>query len=231
MSGKSHFQHLIHKGSVLIDILMSLSWGSHSHLLLNLYRSMFRESIEHGCQIFWFNRNKTIFTKFERLQYRAIRVAMGYYTSPINVMLYEAKEVPLKLRFSFLTHKFLIKSFAREVIDSLDLLKATTVYRAVRIRFFRSFPIFRHFISVQNICTNIYSSAFLSFSITLRLSYTTIQPCIDMFPTDSNLTPIAINKECLEKSFQYRIIRFLFIQTDLNWIKIVPLEWEFSSQT
>jgi len=25
-----------------------------------------------------------------------------------------------------------------------------------------------------------------------------------MFPTDSNLTPIAINKEFLEKSFQYR---------------------------
>jgi len=37
-----------------------------------------------------------IFTKLERLQYRAIRVAMGYRMSTsINVMLFEAKEVPL----------------------------------------------------------------------------------------------------------------------------------------
>jgi len=47
-----------------------------------------------------------IFTKLER-QFRVIRVAMGYRMfTPINVMLFEAKEVPLKLRFSLLIRNF-----------------------------------------------------------------------------------------------------------------------------
>jgi len=43
-------------------------------------------------------------------------------------MLYEAKEVLLKFRFSFLTRKFFIKSLASDfnpVIESLDSLKFT----------------------------------------------------------------------------------------------------------
>jgi len=84
MTGKNHFQHLIHKSSVLIDILTSLSgtwWGLHPYLLLNLYHSIFRGSIEYGCQIFRFNRTKTIFSKLERLQFRAIRVGLSYVYS------------------------------------------------------------------------------------------------------------------------------------------------------
>jgi len=51
------------------------------------------------------------FKTLERLQYRAIRIAMGYRISiPINVMLFEAREVksnPLKIRFHYLS-KYLI---------------------------------------------------------------------------------------------------------------------------
>jgi len=52
MTGKSHLQYLICKGSALIDILASLSgtwWDSHPCLLLGLYRSLFKSSIEYGC--------------------------------------------------------------------------------------------------------------------------------------------------------------------------------------
>jgi len=97
ISDENQFQHLIYKGSVLVDIftsLLSTWWDSHSHLLLNLYRSIFRGSIEYGCQIFQFHKTKSIFIKLERLQFRVIRVAMRYRIStPINVMLFEAREV------------------------------------------------------------------------------------------------------------------------------------------
>jgi len=69
------------------------------------------------------------FAKIERLQYRTIRIAMGYRIStPINVMLFEAKEVPLRFRFNYLTHKFLVKCFAKQfnpVISRLDSLRLT----------------------------------------------------------------------------------------------------------
>jgi len=92
LTGKNHFQYLIRKGSALVDILTTLSgtwWDSHPQLLLNLYRSVFRDAIEYGYQIFRLQNNKSIFIKLERLQFRAIRVAMGYRMStPINVMLF-----------------------------------------------------------------------------------------------------------------------------------------------
>jgi len=62
---------------------------------------MFKGSIEYGCQIFRFNRNKTIFTKLEKLQYMLsynMQLELPWDTSTlINVMLYEARKVPLKL--------------------------------------------------------------------------------------------------------------------------------------
>jgi len=45
ISGKNHLIYLIRKGSILIDILFSLAGilGGDRTLLLNLYRSIFRE--------------------------------------------------------------------------------------------------------------------------------------------------------------------------------------------
>jgi len=170
LSGKIHFQYLIRKGSALVDILASLAgtwWGSHPHMFLNLYRSVFRGAIEYGCQILRLLNNKSTFVKLERLQYRAIRIAMGYRMSiPINIMLFEAKEIPLKLRFNYLMHKFLVKCFARlfnPVIRRLDSLRLTLLssHWVNRVRLLRIFPLFRIFISLQSIRASIYSSAFL----------------------------------------------------------------------
>jgi len=150
MSGKNHIKFLVKKGSVIVDILSALAgtwWGSHPQLLLNLYRSTFRSSIEYGCHVFRFHHNKSCFAALERLQYRAIRVAMGYRIStPINVMLYESREIPLKLRFLFHMRKFLIKSLSRKfnpVIDSLDSMKNFSHNRKTRIFLIRTVPIFR----------------------------------------------------------------------------------------
>ncbi|KYM97369.1 Pol polyprotein [Cyphomyrmex costatus] len=49
----------------------------------------------------------------ERIQYKIIRQALGYRIStPINVLLYEAKKCPLKQRFNRLTASFLFKCWS-----------------------------------------------------------------------------------------------------------------------
>ncbi|XP_018393520.1 PREDICTED: uncharacterized protein LOC108772485 [Cyphomyrmex costatus] len=90
-------------------------WGSHPHCLLTIYRSVFRGAIEYACSIFTWKGNAGVFHQLERLQYKAIRLSMGYRLStPINVMLCEAKEYPLRLRFN------LLKSNDNEIIQSFN---------------------------------------------------------------------------------------------------------------
>jgi len=52
---------------------------------------------------------------------------------------------------------------------------------------------------------------------------------MNMFPTDSNLIPITINKEFLEKSFQYKNNAVSFY-TDGSKLDKNCLGWEFSSR-
>jgi len=194
-----------------VDILTSLSgtwWGSHS-LLLKLYRSIFRGSIEYGCQIFRFHRTKSIFIKLKRLQFQAIRVAMGYRIStPINIILFEAREVSLKFRFNLLTRKFLFKSLAREfnpIIESLDSLRLATIHKNTRIHLLRSFLIFKHYICIIHYRNIIHSSLFLpNFFYDLDNTSFAIRFCMDMLPIDRNLSNAAILSKFPEKSLQYR---------------------------
>ncbi|XP_018359767.1 PREDICTED: uncharacterized protein LOC108759015 [Trachymyrmex cornetzi] len=72
--------------------------------------------------LFAWHDNPNIFLKLERLQYKAIRIALGY-RQPINVMLCEARELSLKLRFGFLNERFILKCMSKKnhpVIDSLE---------------------------------------------------------------------------------------------------------------
>jgi len=212
LSGKTHFRHLIKKGSILLDILTSLAgtwWGSHPHLLLNLYRSIFRSSIEYGCQIFNFHKNKSLFIKIQRLQFRAIRIAMGYRLStPINVMLFESREVPLKLRFNLLIRKFLIKCFSRDfnpVTESLYSLKLAALGNSRRINLLISFPILKHFICLFHYRNTIHCSPFLPFHFfDFDVSLFAACPCFAMFPADRNLSHSEMRNLFLEKSSEYR---------------------------
>jgi len=110
----------------------------------------------------------------------------------------------LGLGFGYLTNKFLIKNLARKfnpVICSLDSLKTAATFRAERIHLLlRSFPIFRQFILIQHIRISIHSSAFLPFFYDFKTSLLTIQPCMNMFPTDSTFSPAAIHSKFLTLS-------------------------------
>ncbi|XP_018360563.1 PREDICTED: uncharacterized protein LOC108759566 [Trachymyrmex cornetzi] len=140
MKGSSHFKSLIKKGRAIVQIISSLAavwWGSHPQCLLSIYRAVFRGAIEYACQIFTWHRNSNLFLQLERLQYRAIRIAMGYRQStPINVILCETKELPLKLRFDLLSANFVLKCMSKinlPVMHSLERLEnaaRTTSYKA-----------------------------------------------------------------------------------------------------
>ncbi|KAL6418505.1 hypothetical protein ACFW04_012052 [Cataglyphis niger] len=76
-------------------------WGSHPQLLLTVYRSLLRSSIEYACHIFAL-----------KTPLKAIRLCLGYRISiPINVMFAEAKE-PLAYYFRYLTTRFFIKTLS-----------------------------------------------------------------------------------------------------------------------
>lgn len=99
LSGKLQLNALIEKGKKIVSINSSLSgvkWGSHPDLLLTVYRATLRSAVEYGSQIFTWNTGSENFVRLLRVQYKAIRKAMGYRIStPINVMLSEAREPPL----------------------------------------------------------------------------------------------------------------------------------------
>ena len=130
LSGKEHLKTLVNKERNLTNILAVLAgtkWGSHPSLLLTLYRAVFRSAIEYGCQVFKLKGNKTEFLQLERLVNRNLRLALGYRLStPISVIMAEAKETPLNIRFGYMTSKFIYKAFSRKnspVLHSFESLE------------------------------------------------------------------------------------------------------------
>lgn len=158
LRGDKHFDYLINKGRKIVNIISSLSgvwWGAHPHLLLTLYRSLFRSSIEYGSHIFVFKHTKTLFLKLQRLQFKAIRKALGYRMStPINVILSEAKEPPLHLRFAYLASKYLYKQHSIDpnpVLESFKLILSKAGSGNNRMYLLQTFPLFKIYYSSNSI--------------------------------------------------------------------------------
>lgn len=90
-------------------MLRGVWWGAHPSALLTIYKSIIRASIEYGCFTFA-GASKSSFYKLERLQFQAIRLALGFRRStPVNIILAEAKEPTLYTRFLYLTGRYLLK--------------------------------------------------------------------------------------------------------------------------
>jgi hypothetical protein len=81
--------------------------------------------IENGIQCFLFHKlNKSQALKLERLQYRALRGALGYRNSTLtNVNLAESNKPPMHLRFRYLGRIFLMKCFMTNKHQCIQILR------------------------------------------------------------------------------------------------------------
>ncbi|XP_039310407.1 uncharacterized protein LOC113005859 [Solenopsis invicta] len=120
------------KPLAILSFLRTTWWGSDPSLLLMLYKGLIRSRMEYGAFV-WFNLPQYLTRKLEMIQFQACRTALGYRkTTPINVILYEAREPPLRARFEFLGrfstrcrkpwfHKF---KFKRKSVVSINRLRS-----------------------------------------------------------------------------------------------------------
>jgi len=107
---------MIVKGNKVAKIILSLSgiwWGAHPSLLLLLYRSIYRSSIEYGAQIFSPFNNQNLWLKIQRIQFRIIRTLELRQSTPICVLMSEACKPLLKIRLDMLTSRYIYKCFSR----------------------------------------------------------------------------------------------------------------------
>ncbi|XP_018364089.1 PREDICTED: RNA-directed DNA polymerase from mobile element jockey-like [Trachymyrmex cornetzi] len=154
LSGIPQLKALIERGKNIANIISSLAgvkWGSHPDVLLTVYRATLRSAIEYGAQIFTWNPESENFVKLLRIQYKAIRKAMGYRIStPINAMLSEAREPPLHLRFSYITSKYIYKAMANKFSTSYEALKElelTAIQKNQKLKTIKSSNLFKSYIT------------------------------------------------------------------------------------
>lgn len=100
------------KPLAILSFLRTTWWGSDPSLLLMLYKGLIRSRMEYGAFV-WFNLPQYLTRKLEMIQFQACRTALGYRkTTPINVILYEAREPPLRARFEFLGYNYISRTLA-----------------------------------------------------------------------------------------------------------------------
>ncbi|CAK9810914.1 hypothetical protein ANTPLA_LOCUS6726 [Anthophora plagiata] len=133
-----HTEHLVKRGFKALNIvkyLRSTWWGSNPATLIILYKSFVRSVLDYGCFVFA-PKHPKIFGKLERLQFSAIRLALGYRSStPTNIILAESK-IPLLIdRFKYLCYRFLSKTFSNNSPCAFQTIRGyyyTTFYKTCR---------------------------------------------------------------------------------------------------
>ncbi|KYN13209.1 hypothetical protein ALC57_14595 [Trachymyrmex cornetzi] len=84
-------------------------WKAHPHMLLTIYRSRLRASIEYSAHIFGTMTNERT-RALQVIQNHALRLCFGYCVStPLNVVHAEAMELFLPLRFHLFASRYFLK--------------------------------------------------------------------------------------------------------------------------
>ena len=108
----------------IIRFLCGTWWGADPTTLITLYKSYVR-SITDYASFVYFPVRKTQIEKIEKIQYNAIRSAVGFRVStPKNILLAEAKLPFLKARSSHLCKNFLTKTFSNLESQTLKSIKS-----------------------------------------------------------------------------------------------------------
>lgn len=118
----------------ILGCLRHTWWGADPTLLMRLYIALIRSRIEYGGFLLH-GLTKEQSLKLERIQLKALRLALGYRTStPTNVILAEAKLPPLSLRFKYLGRNYITRALSNSdhqvlpiLQDLIDLIDNPTV--------------------------------------------------------------------------------------------------------
>lgn len=112
LSWKQQTNNTVSKCQNGINIMKSLSkttWGAESLTMLLIYKAIIRPHIDYSATLI-LPGNKTILTKLERIQFQALRIAIGAMrSSPTNALLIEAGEPPIMARTMYLASKQILK--------------------------------------------------------------------------------------------------------------------------
>jgi ribonuclease HI len=104
----------------IIKTLSSLSWGSDRNCLLNTYRSIIRQKIDYG-SVLYDSANIGALNSLESVQNTALRLSIGAFrTSPVNSILAESGEMPLKYRRRALSLIYTSKILSRPDCPTYD---------------------------------------------------------------------------------------------------------------
>ncbi|XP_066585216.1 uncharacterized protein [Prorops nasuta] len=96
----------------ILKFICGIRWGADPYTTLILYKSLIRSSIDYNSFIYFPKKQRDILT-IERIQFSAIRIAMGYRIStPTNVLIGESKICLLQHRSKYLCNKFIAKSIS-----------------------------------------------------------------------------------------------------------------------
>lgn len=144
----------IEKRINLLRVVNKTWWGAHPQTSLELYKTLIRPILDYGSIAYHSSPHVKV---LDKVQYRCIRICIGAMKStPINAMLVESGELPLKLRWKYLIHKYIYKKILRRepniisgleeleklmennkfwdnkqniMVDSLNFMKKTNVYK------------------------------------------------------------------------------------------------------
>lgn len=111
-----------------------------------------RSSLEYDCFVFA-GVCDSLLSKLERIQLQAIRLALGYRNStPSNIMLAEAHESTLQIRFSMLTRRYLLRVLSQNrhpVIRKLKYLNDIAILHT-RYNILNSFILLKCLLALRN---------------------------------------------------------------------------------
>lgn len=105
----AYVQKRCHQAVNIVKFLCGTWWGAHPDTLLTLYKSYVRSIIDYGLFV-WFPTHKKAIQKIERIQYSALRAALGMRKStPVNVLIAESKLNFIRDRAQYLCKRYLTK--------------------------------------------------------------------------------------------------------------------------
>ena len=113
-----HIDYFRNKCSERLNILKfisSIKWGAEHSTLISLYKSLTRSHIDYGFFLFALKTNHLVL-KLERIQYTALRIALGYRNSTLtNIILGDIRLSMLQHRTKYLCNRFIMKNLSNSV--------------------------------------------------------------------------------------------------------------------